>query len=69
MLKHRDNTRSHNDDTSTMLSAILFGFAAVLLMLLVVVPRPAAILPVLALVLMVQLTRMLGLRLYRDFID
>lgn len=69
MLRYREQPTTRFDDHGSVLPAILFSSAAVLLMLLVIVPQPAAVLPVLALVLMVQLTRMLGLRLYRDFVD
>lgn len=67
MLDRGVKTKTAADDCNTLAPAILFSFAAGLLMLLAVVPEPAAFLPVLALALMAQLTRLLGTKLYRDF--
>ncbi len=69
-MKYRSiRTTTGKEELSTITPAILFSFAAFLLMLLAIVPEPAAALPLLALGLMVQLTRLLGVRLYRDFTD
>ncbi len=69
MLERTRESERHNEDRHVAVLAILFGSAAVLLTLLAVVPEPAAALPFLALILMAQLTRMLGTRLFRDFTD
>ena len=69
MLERTQKSERHNEDRHVAVLAILFGSAAVLLTLLAVVPEPAAALPFLALILMAQLTRMLGTRLFRDFTD
>lgn len=69
MHNHSVSTMTGNEDPNIATPAILFGFAAFFLMLLIMFPKPAAVLPVLALALMVQLTRLLGARLYRDFTE
>lgn len=55
------------DDRNVVQLALLFGFSATLLMVLSIVPEPLAILPIAALILMAQATRVMGHRLYRDF--
>jgi len=57
------------DDRNVVQLATLFGFSATLLMVLSIVPEPLAILPIAALILMAQATRVMGQRLYRDFMD
>ncbi len=69
MLERTKKSERHSEDRHVAILAILFGTAAVLLTLLVVVPEPAAALPFLALILMAQLTRMLGTRLFHDLTD
>jgi hypothetical protein len=69
MLERTQKSEHHSEDRHIAILAILFGSAAVLLTLLAIVPEPAAALPFLALILMAQLTRMLGTRLFRDLKD